>query len=164
MTRTMILVLALALGACGNSSKGGPSSDGGASRDAGTGPTSPCSPGGSVSIYGTFQISGTLPGTETICGLSLGSFDGGTLTIAQGSGTSGPTVTVTGSGAGHIDVSDCAATVSGCTVSTSMCAGSTDPQASVSLNLSVTATTLSGSSELGFNSCQAPGLSFMGTR
>jgi hypothetical protein len=94
--------------------------------------------------------------------LSLGSFDGGTLTIAQ-EASSGGTVTVTGSKAGHIDVSDCPATVTGCNVNAA-CSGSTDKQALVSLTISVTATTLSGSSQLGFNGCQAPGLSFTGTR
>lgn len=152
---------ALALAACSSTtttSDGGAPS-GGTSGDSGTS-SSPCGPNG---VYGTFQISGTLDGTESICGLSLGSFDGGTLTIAQGSST-GATVTVAGSGAGNIDVSSCASTVTGCAVTATNCSGAINAQEMVTLDLTVTATTLSGTSQLGFNGCQAPGLSFSGTR
>ena len=158
----MIAAMGLALVACSSSSSSGgggpPPVDGGATDDAGSA-TGPCGPGG---VFGTFRIKGTLGGTESICGLSLGSFDGSTLTIAQGTG-GGASVTVTNSGSGHIDVSSCAGTVSGCNV-TASCAGSTDKQASVSLTISVSGNTLSGSSQIRFNGCQAPGLSFTGTR
>lgn len=162
MKRILFLLVATTLAACSSSSStsngsGGSAGQGGGS--AGTGNTNPCGPTG---VYGTFQIQGTLGGTETICGLALGSFSGGTLTIAHGA--SGATVTVTNSGAGHIDVSDCAATVTGCAVTATSCTGSTDAGSTVSLDLNVTASALSGTSQIGFNSCQAPGLSFNGTR
>jgi hypothetical protein len=164
--RTMILTAAFAAAACsssttttgGSSGTSGPAAgpgDGGSS-----GSSSPCGPDG---VYGTFLITGTLNGTESICGLSLGSFDGGTLTVAQGS-SSGATVSVSGSGAGHIDVSDCAATVTTCHVTATKCKGATDTQASVTLDVSVTTDAASGSSQLGFNGCQAPGLPFDGKR
>ncbi len=151
---------ALALSACSSSSTTYGGAPGGGASGGDSAASNPCGPGG---VYGTFQISGTFTGTESICGLSLGSFDGGTLTIVQGS-SSGASVTVTGSGAGHIDVSSCAATVTDCMVSTASCTGSTDTGETVSLDLSVAAGGLSGTSQLGFNGCQAPGLSFTGTR
>lgn len=106
---------------------------------------------------------GTLNGTETICGLSLGSFTAATLVIAKGGTPDAATVTVTNSGSGHIDVASCAATIKTCSV-TAACSGSTDKQETVGLSMSVTSTSISGSSQLGFNGCQAPGLSFTGTR
>jgi hypothetical protein len=155
-----VMAATFALFACSSSTTtyGGAPDGGASSGDSAA--SSPCGPGG---VYGTFQISGTLGGTESICGLSLGSFDGGTLTIVQGS-SSGANVTVAGSGAGHIDVSSCAATVTDCMVSAASCMGSTDMGATVSLDLSVAAGGLSGTSQLAFNGCQAPGLSFTGTR
>jgi hypothetical protein len=163
MTRATILLATLALAGCSNRTTTSSTSTGGSGSSGQDGSASSGgSPCGTAGVFGTFQIKGTLPGTESICGLSLGSFDAGTLAIAQGS-SSGATVTVTNSGAGHIDVAGCAATVTGCRVSAA-CTGSTDKTASVGLDLSVTTTTLSGTSQLGFNGCQAPGLSFTGTR
>jgi hypothetical protein len=157
--RTTLFLAALAFAGCSNSTTTSSStSTGGGAGSSSSGSSSPC---GAAGPYGTFQITGTLHGTESLCGLSLGSFDAGTLTIAQGA--SSGTVTVTNSGAGHIDVSGCAATITGCQVASS-CSGSTDKQSTVGLTLSVTTNSLSGSSQLGFNGCQAPGLSFNGTR
>jgi hypothetical protein len=164
MTRWLILMVAVAVYACSSTTTTNgpppgdlPGVDGGTSSG---GSSDPCGQGG---IYGTYHIKGTLSGTESICGLSLGSFDGGTLVIAQGS-SSGATVTVTGSGAGHIDVSDCAATVSGCKVTAPGCSGSKDTTASVGLDLSVTSPTIEGTSQLRYGGCQAPGLPFTGAR
>jgi hypothetical protein len=150
-----IVLAALTLAACGDSSSTSTTTV--LPFDSGTEGGATCDP------YGTFAIKGTLNGTETICGLSLGSFDGATLVIAKGSSDTSATVTVTNSGQGHIDVKDCKATVKSCAVSAS-CKGSTDQGATVSLSLNVNPTSITGSSSLGFNGCQAPGLSFSGTR
>jgi hypothetical protein len=165
-TRTTILLTALAIAGCSNNSTTSSTSTGGSgssgtdgAASSSSGPAAPC---GAAGPYGTFQIKGTLPGTESICGLSLGSFDAGTLTIAEGS-SSGATVTVANSGGGHIDVSGCPATVTTCKVSAS-CSGSTDKQVTVGLSIDVNTNGLTGTSQLGFNGCQAPGLQFTGTR
>lgn len=155
----VVMVSAASALACSSTSS---ASSGGLAPDAGSGDAATADPCAPDRLDGTFQIKGTLNGTETICGLSLGSFDGATLTIADAT-TSNATVTVTNSGKGHIDVDACKATVSRCTV-TASCSGSTDKQATVGLNVTVSSSTVSGSSSLGFNGCQAPGLSFTGTR
>ncbi|HEY8073200.1 MAG TPA: hypothetical protein VIF62_03805 [Labilithrix sp.] len=122
-------------------------------------PAMPCGPNGP---YGTTTIQGTLNGTESICGLSLGSFTGATLAITK-TASGGTSVTVANSGMGHIDVADCKATLSTCKV-TAACAGSTDMGETVSLSIDVHPTEVTGTSSLGFNGCQAPGLSFTGMR
>ena len=147
----------IGVAACSNSST---TFDFDAGDFADTGSSNPCGPSG---VYGTYQISGTLDGTESICGLNLGSFDGGTLVIAQSSDP-GATVTVSNSGAGYIDVAQCAATIDGCNVTTSACTGSTNKAETITLSLSVTPTALSGTSQLAYSSCQAPGMTFQGSR
>jgi hypothetical protein len=160
MTRRTTISAALVLAACSNTTTTTTTSSGGPPFEDAGAASNPCGPNG---FDGTFSIKGTLSGTENLCGLALGSFDAGTLTIAEAAG-SGATVTVTQSGAGHIDVASCAATVSGCSVKTATCSGSKDVTASVTLDLDVTGGALSGTSQLRYGGCQAPGLSFTGTR
>lgn len=148
----------LAFAACSNSTTTTPNFGDDGFGDSGAA-SNPC---GANGVFGAFQINGTLDGTESICGLNLGSFDGGTLTIANSNDAA--TVTVTGSGAGYIDIASCAATVSGCNVTTSTCNGSTNSAETISLSLSVAPNALSGTSQISYSSCSAPGFSFNGTR
>jgi hypothetical protein len=182
-TRTTISAAALMLLACGSFTSSSGGADGGAARNGGSsgldsdgstgvgpsevdggsndaGGSSPC---GSNGVAGTFKIAGSFPGTDTICGLALGSFSGATLTIAEVDATTAR-VTVINSGAGNIDVADCPATVNGCGVKAASCIGSTEPTALITLDLTVSPTTVAGKSSLMHSGCGGTGLSFGGTR
>lgn len=162
MKRSIVVLAVVAtwVAACSGGSSSGSTGGTGTSGTGSTSGGNPCGPNG---VFGTFRIAGGVQGFESICGLQLGEFDGGTLTIAQGT-SSGATVTITGSTAGQMDTNDCAASVSNCTVTTTHCAGSTDQGEAISLTLQVGPTDLSGSCSIGFNSCQAPGGAFSGSR
>jgi hypothetical protein len=146
--------------ACGGSSGDGATTMGGATTSSSTTTAEPCGPGG---LYGTFTAEGTLAGTEILCGVALGSFAGAKLTIAHGAGGAGATVTLAGSADGHIDVTACAATVTNCTVKAEGCQGAKDGS-TVSLEMEVSGSTLTGTSHLDVNGCGAPGLSFTAKR
>jgi hypothetical protein len=74
-----LALVGFAVAACSNSTTTLSDLDGSAfGGDSST--SSPCGPSG---VFGTFRISGTLDGTESLCGLNLGTFDGGSLTITQ---------------------------------------------------------------------------------